>query len=82
MEQREKSIKSKEKDLSDREQDIDREMQKQKVLRDYLQYKANYCADRGITEAQYERKCFQANLTGNLNPYPEIANPALSKEKI
>ena len=81
LEQREKGIKSKEKDLSDREQDIDREIQRQKGFRDYLQYKANYCADRGITEAQYERECFQANLTGNLKPYPEIANPALSKEE-
>ena len=81
LEQREKSIRSKEKDLSDREQDIDKEIQKQKGFRDYLQYKASYCADRGITETQYDRECFQANLTGNLKPYPEIANPALSQEE-
>lgn len=81
LEQREKGIKSKEKDLSDREQDLNKEIQKQRGFRDYLQYKAHYCTNRGITEVQYDRECFQANLTGNLKPYPEIANPALSQEE-
>ena len=58
-----------------------REIQMQKGSRDYLQYKSNYCADRGITEAQYERECFQAKLTKDLKPYPEMINPILPKEE-
>ena len=35
----------------------------------------------GLTQAQYERECFQAHLTNSPKPYPEIANPTLPMQE-
>ena len=35
----------------------------------------------GLTQAQYEREYFQAHLTNSPKPYPEIANPTLSRQE-
>lgn len=81
LQQKEKSLKSKERDLSEREKDIAKEAQKQKDFNRYIQYRENYCNDRGLTQTQYERECYQAHLTNSLKPYPEIANPTLSRQE-
>lgn len=46
-----------------------------------MQYRENYCRDRSLTQAQYERECFQARLTNSLKPYPEMINPTLPKQE-
>ena len=81
LQQKENSLKSKERDLSEREKDIAKEAQKQKDFNRYIQYRENYCNDRGLTQTQYERECYQSKLTGALKPYPEIANPTLPMQE-
>lgn len=81
LERKEVGLTSKEKDLFEREKDILRIEQRQKEFREYLQCRENYCTNRGMTEVQYERECFQAKIKGELKPYPEIINPTLSSNE-
>lgn len=69
--QKEKGLEVKKKEIDEREKDFDK----------YVSYRERYCIDRGITQTQYERECFQAKLTNELKPYPEMINPALAKEE-
>lgn len=81
LQQKEKSLTSKERDLSDREKDIEREEKRQKEFNRYVSIRENYCKEKALTQAQYERECFQAHLTNSPKPYPEIANPTLPMQE-
>lgn len=69
--QKEKGLEAKETEIYEREKNFDK----------YVTYREHYCSERGITEIQYERECYQAKLTNTLKPYPEMINPTLPKQE-
>lgn len=81
LQRKEINLISKEKDLSEREKDIEREEKRQKEFNRYISIRENYCKEKALTSTQYERECYQSRLTGALKPYPEIANPTLSRQE-
>lgn len=81
LKQKQVDVASREKDVENREHKLDRLEERNKEVDKYFQYRDSYCERNGITQQMYDKECLMSKYTGQLKPYPEIANPTLPREE-
>lgn len=81
LERKQIDVKSREKDVSEREHRLDKLEARNKEVDRYFKHRDDYCERNGLTQNMYEKECLMSRYTGNLKPYPEIANPTLPREE-